>query len=74
MEIDKTSQHDLNVFHPEEEFSIFHRLNFTRTSEGKEWMKQLFQEPFSTTRNIEQTRKPGYDEDDMEGFEIKIHL
>lgn len=57
MEIDKTSQHDLNVFHPEEEFSIFHRLNFTRTSEGKEWMKQLFQEPFSTTRNIEQTQQ-----------------
>ncbi|HEY8399383.1 MAG TPA: DNA mismatch repair protein MutS, partial [Flavihumibacter sp.] len=57
MDIDKTSLLDLNIFHPEEEFSIFHRLNFTRTVEGKEWLRLRFQEPFRDLKSIEQTQQ-----------------
>jgi hypothetical protein len=38
MEVDVTTYNDLSVFHSEEEFSIFHKLNFTRTEEGKDWL------------------------------------
>ena len=39
METDKTTLNDLAVFHHEEEFSIFHKLNFTRTVGGREKLK-----------------------------------
>lgn len=57
MDIDKISLLDLNIFHPEEEFSIFHRLNFTRTVEGKEWLRMRFQDPFNDLKSIEQTQQ-----------------
>ena len=57
MDIDKTSLLDLNIFHPEEEFSIFHRLNFTRTVEGKEWLRLRFQQPFHELKQITQTQQ-----------------
>ncbi len=34
MELDITTYNDLSIFQHEEEFSIFHKLNFTRTTEG----------------------------------------
>ena len=57
MDIDKTSLLDLNIFHHEEEFSIFHRLNFTRTLEGKEWLRHMFGEPFRDLKKIEQNQQ-----------------
>jgi DNA mismatch repair protein MutS len=57
MDIDKTSLLDLNIFHPEEEYSIFHRLNFTRTVEGKEWLRLRFQQPFHDLKSILQTQQ-----------------
>lgn len=57
MDIDKTSLLDLNIFHPEEEYSIFHRLNFTRTVEGKEWLRLRFQQPFHDLKSIHQTQQ-----------------
>lgn len=57
MDIDKTSLLDLNIFHPEEEYSIFHRLNFTRTVEGKEWLRLRFQDPFRDLKSIHQTQE-----------------
>lgn len=57
MDIDKISLLDLNIFHPEEEYSIFHRLNFTRTVEGKEWLRLRFQEPFHDLKSINQTQQ-----------------
>ena len=36
MEIDKTTLHDLSIFTQEEEFSIFHKLDFCATTGGKE--------------------------------------
>lgn len=52
MQIDKISFNDISVFHQEEEFSIFHKLNFTRTVGGKEWLRKFFSEPHSDINKI----------------------
>ena len=55
MVIDSQSFNDISIFHTEEEFSIFHKLNFTRTIGGKEWLRKFFSEPHN---DIE--KDPGY--------------
>jgi len=57
MLIDKTTFSDISIFHPEEEFSIFHKLNFTRTIGGKEWLKRFFSEPHSDLKHILGTQR-----------------
>jgi DNA mismatch repair protein MutS len=57
MQIDKTSFNDISIFHQEEEFSIFHKLNFTRTSGGKEWLRKFFTEPHNDLKRILGTQK-----------------
>src|SRR5262245_30319525 len=57
MELDNTTYNDLSVFQHEEEFSIFHRLNFTRTSQGREWLFKYFDNPFKDVRAILDTQK-----------------
>lgn len=57
MQIDKTSFSDISIFHPEEEFSIFHRLNFTRTTGGKAWLHKFFTEPYNDLKKIIGTQK-----------------
>ena len=57
MEIDKISFNDISIFHHEEEFSIFHKLNFTRTTGGKEWLRKFFSEPHSDVKKIIGTQK-----------------
>src|SRR6185369_9501406 len=52
MQIDKTTFSDISIFHQEEEFSIFHKLNFTRTIGGKEWLKRFFSEPHNDLKHI----------------------
>ncbi len=52
MQIDKVTFNDISIFHPEEEFSIFHRLNFTKTIGGKEWLRRFFMEPHNNLRRI----------------------
>ncbi|MCC7402128.1 MAG: DNA mismatch repair protein MutS [Chitinophagaceae bacterium] len=52
MEIDKTSFNDISIFHHEEEYSIFHKLNFTKTSGGREWLRKVFTEPQSDLKKI----------------------
>lgn len=56
MEVDSTTYVDLSVFHSEAEFSIFHKLNFTRTDEGKEWLLRFFRSPFSDAKLIHETQ------------------
>src|SRR5215218_5343456 len=56
MEIDITTYNDLSLFHAEEEFSVFHKLNFTRTSAGREWLFRFFNHPFSDLKKIEETQ------------------
>jgi DNA mismatch repair protein MutS len=57
MEIDKITFNDISVFHHEEEFSIFHKLNFTRTVGGKEWLRRFFSEPHHDLKRILGTQK-----------------
>lgn len=57
MEIDITTYNDLSVFHHEEENSIFHKLNFTETLEGREWLLRFFKTPFSDKKKIEEVQQ-----------------
>lgn len=57
MQIDNISFNDISIFHPEEEFSIFHKLNFTLTSGGKEWLRKFFTEPHKDLKRITGTQK-----------------
>lgn len=57
MNIDKITLLDLSIFHPEEDQSIFHKLNFTRTVGGKDWLHKFFREPFRDAVPIYETQK-----------------
>ena len=57
MDIDKTTFEDISIFHAEEEFSIFHKLNFTRTTGGKQWLHRFFSEPHQDVKRILGTQK-----------------
>lgn len=57
MQIDNISFNDISIFHQEEEFSIFHKLNFTRTTGGKEWLRKFFSEPYDDLNKITGTQK-----------------
>ncbi len=57
MQIDNTSFSDISIFHHEEEYSIFHKLNFTRTTGGKEWLRKFFSEPHNDVKKIIGTQK-----------------
>jgi DNA mismatch repair protein MutS len=57
MELDITTYNDLSIFQHEEEFSIFHKLNFARTTEGREWLLKFFHNPFSDLRQIKETQQ-----------------
>lgn len=57
MQIDKISFNDISIFHNDEEFSIFHKLNFTRTAGGKEWLRRFFTEPHTDLNKILGTQK-----------------
>jgi DNA mismatch repair protein MutS len=52
MQIDKITFNDIAIFHHEEEFSIFHKLNFTKTVGGKEWLRRFFSEPHHDLKRI----------------------
>src|SRR4051812_11779510 len=56
MEIDKTTFNDLSIFHHEEEYSVFHKLNFTKTTGGREWLARFFTEPFNEIKRIHETQ------------------
>lgn len=56
MEVDSTTYNDLSVFHSEAEFSIYHKLNFTKTDEGREWLLRFFRSPFSDAKLIRETQ------------------
>jgi len=57
MQIDNTTFNDLSIFHQDEESSIFHKLNFTQTIGGKEWLIRFFSEPFSELKKINEVQQ-----------------
>lgn len=56
MELDNITYNDLSLFQSEEEFSVFHKLNFTRTVDGKEWLLKFFKHPFNDLKGIRETQ------------------
>lgn len=57
MEIDNTTYQDLSLFSKEEEFSVFHRLDFTRTKGGRDVLLEYFNDPFSKPEPIQATQR-----------------
>ena len=57
MQADKTTLTDLSFFNVEEEHTIFHYLNYTRTIGGKEWLRHFLHNPFDNIKDIEQTQR-----------------
>jgi DNA mismatch repair protein MutS len=52
MQIDNITFNDLSIFHPEEDSSIFDKLNFTQTFGGKQWLAKFFAEPLNDIKKI----------------------
>ncbi len=60
METDKTTLNDLSVFNHEDEFSVFDKLNLTRTTGGREKLRQIFNHSLSdidSIKNVQNTLK-----------------
>jgi DNA mismatch repair protein MutS len=57
METDKTTLNDLAVFQHDEEFSIFNKLNFTRTVGGREKLKLIFSKSLGDISSIQNVQK-----------------
>ena len=57
MVTDKTTLNDLSIFNHEEEFSIFDKLNFTRTVGGKESLKNIFNKSLTDIASIQNVQK-----------------
>ena len=56
MQIDSTTFRDLSIFHTEEASSVFHRLDFTRTAAGREYLLRYFKNPHDRLEEIEATQ------------------
>jgi DNA mismatch repair protein MutS len=56
MEADITTYNDLHIFQHGEEYSIFNKLNFTKTAEGRHWLHNFYKYPFSDPKLINETQ------------------
>ncbi|MBN9299090.1 MAG: DNA mismatch repair protein MutS [Filimonas sp.] len=56
MQADKTTLSDLSIFNSEEELSILHHLDFTKTAGGRDWLRLLLSRPLDSIRQIEETQ------------------
>lgn len=57
MQVDKTTLADLSFLGGEEEHTIFHHLNYTRTVGGKEWLRHFLNNPFDNIAQITETQR-----------------
>lgn len=57
MQTDQITLSDLSIFHAEESFSMFHRLDFTRTIGGRAWLEKFFREPLSDLGKIKEVQQ-----------------
>lgn len=57
MQIDKTTLNDLSIFAIDEQQSVFHHINFTRTVGGKDWLKHFVGTPLPSEQAIRDTQK-----------------
>jgi DNA mismatch repair protein MutS len=57
MQIDNTTYSDLSVFNSSDEFSLFGKLDRTRTVGGRIQLLEFFNQPFSQVEKIRQTQE-----------------
>jgi DNA mismatch repair protein MutS len=57
MEIDNITYEDLSLFSRQEEFSIFHKLDFTRTKAGRDLLLGQFSQPLNNLDEILATQR-----------------
>ncbi len=57
MQADKTPLTDLSIFNADEEQSVFHYLNFTKTIGGREWLRHFLTTPFDNIKSITATQQ-----------------
>ena len=57
MDIDNTTYEDLSLFSRQEEFSVFHKLNFTRTQAGRDLLLERFANPLNKLEEIHATQQ-----------------
>ncbi len=57
MHADKTTLNDLSIFSHEEEHSLFHFINFTTTTGGREWLFHFLNSPLDSIDTITQTQR-----------------
>ncbi|MBO9154613.1 DNA mismatch repair protein MutS [Chitinophaga sp. GCM10012297] len=57
MELDKTTYLDLSIFNREDEYSLFHKLDFTTTSGGRDYLRTLFSNPLKDIEAIRQRQQ-----------------
>lgn len=57
MQVDKTTLSDLSIFHAEEEQSVFHHIDFTKTIGGRDTLRHLLSNPLSSIEDITETQQ-----------------
>ena len=57
METDKTTLNDLSIFNNEDEFSVFNKLNLTRTIGGREKLRYIFNHSLDNIESIKDVQK-----------------
>ena len=57
MEIDNITYEDLSLFSRQEEFSIFHKVDFTRTTGGRDLVLEYFNQPLARLEDIYATQR-----------------
>src|SRR3954454_25261340 len=53
MKVDRTTINDLSIFNADETLSVFHKLDFTTTIGGKDWLRALLAKPYDNLKQIE---------------------
>jgi len=57
METDNTTLNDLSIFNHEDEFSVFNKLNLTRTTRGREKLRMIFNHSLTDIESIRNVQK-----------------
>ncbi|MGX5820802.1 MutS-related protein [Chitinophaga lutea] len=57
MELDKTTFLDLSIFNRDDEYSLFHKLDFTTTAGGREYLRTVFGSPLKDVESIRQRQR-----------------
>src|SRR3954468_8493172 len=57
MQVDKTTINDLSIFNADETLSVFHRLDFTTTVGGKDWLRALLSKTYDNLKQIEEMQQ-----------------